>query len=215
METYRFAMTDPQWLLWARELQAMAQTGLAFPTTHWDQARYERLQALAADIMAAHTTTPSPTIAAAFAAEWGYPTPKLDVRGAVFQDGKILLVRETADHHRWTLPGGWADINLTPAENVVKEIREESGFHTRPTKLAAALDRTRQGHTPQPFSATKLFFLCDLTGGAATPSHETSEIAFFPEHALPEDLSVERTTRAQLLRMFAHHHNPALPTDFE
>jgi len=208
-------MQDPQWLLWARELQAMAQTGLAFPTSHWDQARYERLRALAADIMAAHTTTPAPTLQAAFTGEWGYPTPKLDVRGAVFREGKILLVREVADHHRWTLPGGWADINLTPAENVVKEIHEETGFHARPTKLAAALDRTRQGHTPQPFSAAKLFFLCDITGGTATPSAETSEIAFFAEHAIPADLSIDRTTPAQVARMFAHHRNPTLPTDFD
>jgi ADP-ribose pyrophosphatase YjhB (NUDIX family) len=208
-------MPDPQWLLWARELQAMAQTGLAFPTTHWDQARYERLQALAAEIMAAHTTTPAPVLAQAFAAEWGYPTPKLDVRGAVFQDNRILLVRETADHHRWTLPGGWADINLTPAENVVKEIREETGFHTRPTKLAAALDRTRQGHTPQPFSAAKLFFLCEITAGTATPSAETSEVAFFAEPDIPADLSIDRTTPTQLARMFAHHRNPTLPTDFD
>lgn len=193
----------------------MAQTGLAFPTSHWDQARYERLRALAAEIMAAHTTTPAPALAQAFAQEWGYPTPKLDVRAAIFRNGELLLVRETADQHRWTLPGGWADINLTPAENAAKEAFEETGFTVRPTKLAAALDRTRQGHTPQPFSAAKLFFLCEITGGAPTPSAETSEIAFFPEHALPPDLSIDRTTRPQLLRMFEHHRNPALPTDFD
>jgi ADP-ribose pyrophosphatase YjhB (NUDIX family) len=208
-------MTDPIWLLWSRELQAIAQTGLAFPTTHWDQARYERLRTLAAEIMAAHTTTSAPTLAAAFAAEWGYPTPKLDVRAAIFRDNELLLVRETADHNLWTLPGGWADINFTPAENVAREAFEETGFTVRPTKLAAALDRTRQGHTLQPFSATKLFFLCDTTGGTATPSPETSEIAFFPESALPEDLSIDRVTPAQLRRMFAHHRDPGLPTDFD
>lgn len=208
-------MQDPQWLLWARELQSMAQTGLAFPTSHWDQARYERLRALAAEIMATHTNTDPAQLQAAFAQEWGYPTPKLDVRAAIFREGNILLVRETADNHRWTLPGGWADINLTPAENAAKEAQEETGFTVRPTKLAAALDRTRQGHTPQPFSAAKLFFLCEITGGAAKTSAETSEIAFFPEHALPTDLSIDRTTPAQLRRMFEHHRNPGLPADFD
>lgn len=208
-------MTDPAWLLWARELQAMAQTGLAFTPDHWDRARYERLRALAAEIMARHTTTEAAVLEEKFAAEWGYPTPKLDVRGAVFRNGEILLVREVADNHRWTLPGGWADINLTPAENVIKEVHEETGFHVRPTRLVAALDRTRQGHTPQPFSATKLFFLCDITGGTATPSAETSEVAFFAEPALPKDLSIDRTTPAQLARMFAHHRNPGLQADFD
>ncbi len=191
----------------------MAQTGLAFPTSHWDQARYERLRALAAEIMATHTGTDPAALQSAFAQEWGYPTPKLDVRAAIFRNDELLLVREVADHHLWTLPGGWADINLTPAENAAKEAFEETGFTVRPTKLAAALDRTRQGHTPQPFSAAKLFFLCEITGGEAKTSRETSEIAFFPEHALPEDLSVERTTSAQLLRMFAHHRDPTLPAD--
>ena len=208
-------MADPDWLLWAREMQAMAQTGLAFDPNHWDRARYERLRALAAEIMATHTGTDTTTLKQSFAAEWGYPTPKLDVRGAVFRDEKLLLVREIADSHRWTLPGGWADINLTPAENVIKEVREETGYHVRPTKLAAAYDRTRQGHTPQPFSAAKLLFLCEITGGIPTPSAETSEIAFFTEQELPEDLSIDRTTPAQLRRMFAHHRTPALPTDFD
>jgi len=208
-------MPDPTWLLWARELQAMAQTGLAFPTSHWDQARYERLRALSAEIITAHTTLPAPALAREFAKEWGYPTPTLDVRAAIFRDNQLLLVRETADNHKWTLPGGWADINLTPAENAAKEAFEETGFTVRPLKLAAALDRTRQGHTPQPFSAAKLFFLCEITGGEPRTSAETSEIAFFPEHALPEDLSVERTTSAQLLRMFAHHRDPNLPADFD
>ncbi len=165
--------------------------------------------------MATHTGTDAQTLDHAFAAEWGYPTPKLDVRGAVFRDGELLLVREIVDAHRWTLPGGWADVNLTPAANVIKELREETGFDVRPEKLAAAYDRTRQGHTPQPFSAVKLFFLCEITGGAATPSAETSEIAFFAEHALPDDLSIDRTTHAQLRRMFAHHHDRTLPTDFD
>ena len=208
-------MIDPQWLLWARELQAMAQTGLAFEPDHWDRARYERLRTIAAEIMSTHSGTDSATLDAAFAGEWGYPTPKLDVRGAIFRDGELLLVREIADSHRWTLPGGWADINLTPAENVIKEVREDTGYLVRPTKLAAAYDRTRQGHTPQPFSAAKLFFLCDITGGTATPSDETSQIAFFAEADLPHDLSIDRTTPAQLRRMFAHHHDRLLPTEFD
>jgi len=150
-----------------------------------------------------------------FSQQSGYATPKVDVRGAVFREGNILLVREIADGGRWTLPGGWADVGLTPAENVVKEVREESGFEVRVRKLAAAWDRTRQGHTPQPFDACKLFFVCDITGGAATLSSETSEVAFFAEDALPQDLSLERVTHAQILRMFQHHRSPNLPTEFD
>lgn len=202
-------------LAWAQEIQAIAQTGLAFGPNEYDRGRYERLRALAAEMMAAGGEVDTARLTAAFAAEWGYATPKCDVRGAAFRDGKILLVREVADQHRWTLPGGWADVGLTPAENVVKEMREETGFLTRATKLAALWDRTRQGHPPQPFHAYKQFFLCEIIGGHATPSAETSEIGFFAEDDIPADLSVERTTRGQLTVMFAHHRNPNRPTDFE
>ena len=44
---------DPQWLRWARALQAIAQTGLTFAENHYDRERYEQVRAIAADMMAA------------------------------------------------------------------------------------------------------------------------------------------------------------------
>ena len=166
--------------------------------------------------MSAHTGTPTDRIEALFAAESGYATPKIDVRGAVFDpDGRILMVREVADAGRWTLPGGWADINLTVAENVVKEVREESGFEVSARKLAAVWDRTRQGHPSGLFSCCKFFFICDIVGGAAATGLETSEISWFSAADMPHDLSLGRVLPDQLRRMFEHAHDTALPTDFE
>jgi ADP-ribose pyrophosphatase YjhB (NUDIX family) len=199
-------------MAWAREIQAIAQTGLAFEPNQWDRERYERLRRLAAEMMSAEDAD---QLEATFSRESGYATPKADVRAAAFRDGHILLVREVADEHRWTLPGGWADVGLTAAENAAKEMREESGFLVRVDKLAAVLDRTRQGHPEAPFHAYKHFFICTIIGGAATPSNETSEIGFFAEDALPADLSVERTTKAQLHLMFAHHRDPGRATDYD
>lgn len=201
------------WPAWVRQAQAIAQTGLAFSPPGYDRERYLALQALAARMMAALGQGEPGAVEALFAAQSGYATPKLDVRGAVFRDGRLMLVREVADGHRWTLPGGWADVGLSPAENVVKEVFEESGFHVVAERLVAALDRTRAGHTPQVFEACKLFFLCRITGGEATPSEETSEIGFFAEHELPADLSLDRVLPAQLHRMFRHH-EMVLPPDF-
>ncbi len=208
-------MNEPEWLGWAREIQAIAQTGLAFAHEGYDHDRYVALQELAARIAAARGGGDPARIEALFAAETGYATPKVDVRGAVFRDGRILMVREAADAGRWTLPGGWADVNLTPAENVVKEVREESGFEVRVRKLAAVWDRTRQGHTPQLFHAYKLFFICEIIGGAAATSAETTEVAFFTEAEVPPDLSVSRTLPQQIARMFAHCREMGLPTDFD
>ena len=209
-------MTEPAWLAWAREMQAIAQSGLTFARDPYDRERYAQLRTLAARAMAEGAGVEPAQVAALLAAQEGYATPKIDVRGAVFNDaGEILMVREVLDEGRWTLPGGWADVNLTPAENVVKEVREESGFEVRVRKLAALLDRTRQGHGPSLFSTYKFFFVCAITGGAAAPSLETSEVAFFAEHALPADLSTSRVLPPQIRRMFAHWREPALATEFE
>lgn len=209
-------MVEPGWLTWTRELQAIAQTGLAFTRDPYDRERYERLRAMASEIMAAHTGAPAERIEALFAGEHGYATPKVDVRGAAFDGhGRLLMVREVADGGRWTLPGGWADVNLTPAENVAKEMREESGYEVRVRKLAAAWDRTRQGHPDRVFSCCKLFFVCDVVGGAAATGPETSEVGWFAEDALPGDLSLGRVQAPQLRRMFAHARDAALPTEFD
>ena len=206
---------EPAWLGWLRELQGIAQTGLAFTRDPYDIERYEILRDLAARIAAAHTGEPVDRIAGLFAGETGYATPKIDVRGAAFNaQGDILMVREVMDEGRWTLPGGWADVNLTPAENVVREVREESGFEVTVRKVAAVWDRTRQGHTPAYFSAAKLFYVCDIVSGTAQASLETSEVAFFAEDALPVDLSLGRVLPGQLTRMFKHHREPELSTDF-
>lgn len=209
-------MSEPDWLIWAREIQGIAQSGLTFTTDAYDRDRYEQLRRLAAVMMAARSTTDATRIEALFAEQRGYATPKIDVRGAAFRDGKILMVREVVDQHRWTLPGGWADVNLSAAENCAKEMVEETGFVVSVTKLAGAWDHGRQGHVPaNPFSTLKLFFLCDIVGGQAATSSETSEVGFFAESELPADISTGRITQLQLRRMFAHHADATLPTEFE
>jgi ADP-ribose pyrophosphatase YjhB (NUDIX family) len=206
---------EPDWLLWARELQALAQSGLAYSESPYDRERYERLRAIAVDILARHGDTPFERVRDLFAEERGYATPKVDVRGVVFRDDRVLLVRESQDGGRWTLPGGWADVNETPREGVEREIREESGYEARAVKLLACYDRAAQGHEPPyPHHVFKLFFLCELTGGAPADSHETSGASFFAEDGIPE-LSKGRTTARQLHRFFEHLRNPALPTDFD
>lgn len=210
-------MTEPDWLSWTRELQAIAQTGLAFTRDPYDRERYEALRTLASTIMAAHTGAPIQAIDDLFRAERGYATPKIDVRAAVFDsEGRILMVREVLDGHRWTLPGGWADVNLTPAQNVIKEVREESGYEVRVRKLAAAWDRSRQGHPASVFACCKLFYLCDLVGGAAAVSLETSEVGWFAQDAVPfGELSTGRVLEGQIRRMFDHFRELDLATDWD
>ena len=204
---------NPQWLEWARRLQATAQSGLAFTENPFERERYEEIQQIAAEMMAAISADDVDQIVDLFTDEAGYATPKIDVRGVVIDRDKILLVRERRDG-RWTLPGGFADVGVSPAENVVKEIREESGYQTRAVKLLAAYDRSRHPHGPYLYHIYKLFFLCELEGGEAQASIETSEVGFFAEDDLPS-LSTPRVTEGQILRMFEHHRHPEWSTDFD
>lgn len=207
-------MIDITWLDIARELQALAQTGLEYTRDPYDRERFERVRELVVVMMAQGSGEAPARILELFKQDVGYCTPKIDVRGAAFKDERILLVRESTDG-RWSLPGGWADVNQSAAESVTREIFEESGFETRAVKLAAVLDRAKQGHRPpHPSSVYKMFFLCEITGGAARPSTETTEVGFFALDALPE-LSVGRVTQRQVERMFDHWRQPGLPTDFD
>jgi ADP-ribose pyrophosphatase YjhB (NUDIX family) len=207
-------MSVPQWLAWARRLQAIAQCGLAYCKDQFDIERYHQIREIAAEMMTTGTQLPADArIEHLFAGQTGYATPKVDVRVAAFRDAKILLVRELSDQ-RWTLPGGWADVGEAPAVAAARETREESGFEVQITKVAALYDRDLHGHPPFAFHSYKIFFVGDVRAGSAQASIETSDAQFFAENELPP-LSLSRVTPAQIAHMFEHFRNPALPTSFD
>jgi ADP-ribose pyrophosphatase YjhB (NUDIX family) len=204
----------PPWLVWAREIQAIAQSGLTFTRDPFDVERYERLRAIAADMLARYGDVPVEVCTTLFTSQAGYATPKMDVRGVAFQDGKLLLVRERSDG-LWTLPGGWADVGQSPSGAVVKEVREESGFEVRAERVLMLLDRDRHDHPPIVFHTWKLFILCTITGGAAAENtSETDSIGFFAEDDLPP-LSIGRVTAAQIARLFHLHRTGVVAADFD
>ena len=208
-------MDIPKWLLFARELEAVAQIGLTFSHNQYDTERYEQMRALSAKMMAEYSGAPPAAIEDLFKQEQGYLTPKVDVRGAVFRGAEVLLVPELIDAGRWTLPGGWADVNETPSENVAREVREEAGLIVKATKLAAVWDRDKMGFTkPFPFHVYKLFFLCEIVGKTEKKEGETGEARYFPIDALPE-LSTDRVLPQQLHRLYEHRLNSSLPTDYD
>jgi ADP-ribose pyrophosphatase YjhB (NUDIX family) len=204
---------EPSWLAIGRELRAIAQIGLTFCRDPFDRQRFERIQELAAALTAEGFGVSRKGVLEFFRGHAGYATPKVDVRAAAFAEGRVLLVREISNG-LWALPGGWADVNQSPAECAVRELKEESGFEGRAVKLAAVYDYRKRNRINHPDSIYKLFFICELTGGSAQTSIETSEASFFARDALPP-LSIGRTTAAQVERMFQHAENPELPTDFD
>ena len=198
---------------WARKVQAIAQNGLAFSHDPFDRERYSQLSQLVAQLLSAHLRIPLTTTRTFWEGEYGYATPKVDVRGGVFQSDRVLLVRERSDG-LWTLPGGWVDVNDAPSQAVEREIHEESGYQARAVKLAALVDKNRHPHPAGLHHIYKLFFVCELTGGAPAASAETDAVEFFPVQALPP-LSTGRVLAPQIERLYRHRLDPALPTDFD
>src|SRR5690349_9319910 len=169
-------MAETRWLQWARQIQAIAQTGLHFAESAYDRERYEQLRELAIEVFAEYSDRSGPEVRAIFDQQKGYATPKVDVRGVVFRDDKVLLVRERSDG-LWTLPGGWADVNDSPSEAVEREILEESGFKAKAKRLLALYDRAKHPHQPPfAFHVYKIFVECELLGGSAIVSYETTAV---------------------------------------
>lgn len=202
-----------QWLHWAQNLQALAQNGLTFAHDPFDIQRYEAVRQIAADMLGALAHTEPQRILDLWRQEVGYATPKVDVRAAVFRQGRILLVRERCDG-LWTLPGGWVDVNESPSEAVTRETYEESGYHTRAVRLLAVHDKNKHAHPPSAHHSFKLFFHCELLGGEPVQTVETDAVDFFHANALPA-LSLSRVTPAQIARLFDYMQHPEWPTEFD
>jgi ADP-ribose pyrophosphatase YjhB (NUDIX family) len=203
----------PRWLEWAREIQALAQTTNHFSENEYQRERCRRLLEIASEIVSEHADLPLAPLTSTFRAQIGYATPRIDVRGAVFSDGKLLLVQETLDGG-WTMPGGWADVGNVPSEAAEREVFEESGFRVRARKVIGVYDANRTGPLAV-FHAFKLVFLCQLQGGAPTPSAETTAVAFFGLHEIPALLSGERTRSRHITDAFAAFADSSLPTVFD
>ena len=203
----------PRWLEWAREIQGLCQTGLTFASTNYETERYTRINKIAAEIVASHTTIAKGELVENFSAQPGYATAKIDVRGAVVRDGKILLVQERRDQ-KWCMPGGWADVGDIPSAMVAREVWEESGFTVMPRKVLAVYDANRGGRPLEFFHAYKIIFLCEITGGEARDSDETMDVDFFDFDKLPP-LSWQRTNEKHLAEVRAHLQDECRPAAFD
>ena len=205
--------TPTTWIAIAQRIQAISQSGITYAQSVYDMERYRELSEIAARMMGGPEPENVALARRLFSAEAGYSTPKVDVRGAAFQDGRVLLVRESEDGC-WTFPGGWAEVGQSAAESVEREVREESGYHVKAVKLLACWDRNKYPHPTIPFHAFKLLFLCEIVGGAPMASAETTEVGFFAEDEIPP-LSTTRTLATQIHFAFASLRDPAAPTVFD
>jgi ADP-ribose pyrophosphatase YjhB (NUDIX family) len=211
----------PQWLTWAREIEAIAQTGLHFSSEHidpeqdreYDQQRYSRLIEIASEIYEKHSQIEKTRYIESFNAEQGYATPKIDVRAAIFEENKILLVQEKVDHS-WSMPGGFADVNELPSKMIEREVFEESGIIAKAKKVVGIFDANHDREPLAVHHAYKIIYLCEITGGLLRGSNETVSSRFFPVDELPV-FSETRTDLRHIWEAYQHILDPNRPAFFE
>ncbi len=205
--------TVPDWLVWARELHQIGQTGLYYTQNEFDRQRFQRLMDMSAEIIHNCSGLQLDLVQAALSAQPGYVTPKMDVRGAVFLDHKVLLVQEITDGH-WSLPGGWADVNVPPSRMVVREVWEETGLRVKASKMVGLYEANHDREPVNVFHSYKAVFLCEIISGELTPSYETPRVSYYELDQLPE-LSIHRTHERLIHEAYTHFLDPTLPTVFD
>ena len=183
---------------WAKELQSLAQAGLFYGHDIYDKERYQRIREISTEMMLMRADVPAEKITGLFCGDVGYQTPKVDTRAAIFRDGKILLVRERG---KWSLPGGWCEFNLSPADNTIKEAKEEAGLDVAIKMVIAVQDRDKHNSPPYAYGVIKIFYLCEVIGGEFTKNIETSESRYFSKEELPP-LAEEKCNEEQILMCF-------------
>ena len=206
---------EDQWLTWAKRLQAIASTGLHFGESDFDKERYQDIFTIANDMLAQLGQLPIKTIVGlAPDSKDGYATPKVDVRGAVFKGAQILLVREKLDG-LWTLPGGYADVCISPSENIEKEVSEEANIQVKAERLYGLVHKARHEYDMDSRDFYKLYFLCRQTDSAEpTAGMETLDARFFPLNNLPP-LSTGRVIEKHILLAAEYLQNPGRPPVFD
>lgn len=201
------------WLTIAKKINSIAQTGLTFTKDKFDRERYSELLDLSIQILNNITEIDYQKLDFVFNRDIGYQTPKLGVRAVVFKDEKLLMVKENMDN-KWCLPGGYADIGMTPSEIIVNEVKEESGFDVKPLRILGLIDYNKHQNRPFPFDLYNLFMECEIIGGEATSGLETSDVGFFDQDNLPE-LSIRRVTKEQIIKMFELHKDKKIEPIFD
>ena len=190
---------NEKWLQWAIELQSLAQAGLTYGKDAYDMERYKRIREISAEILSSMSDIPTEIVRNLFCNETGYQTPKIDTRAAIFKDGKILLVCE--NNGKWSLPGGWCDVNVSVGENTIKEVKEESGLDVSAVSIIAIQDRAKHNLPLYAYGICKVFVLCTIVGGCFQENIETTGFDYFSENNLPE-LATEKNNEEQIRMCF-------------
>lgn len=185
-----------------KRILAIAENGLFYGHDVFDKERYNELKQIALQLISQISNEPLTKLIDIASTDMGYQTPKMDARAWIIKNDKVLLVKGK-DTNQWALLGGYAEIGLSPIENCVKEVYEETGFKARVTGIKGIFDTDKRPDIHQYAQFYKLVFQCKLLDGEFQQNSETSQIAYFDLNHLPV-LDVKRTTKEQLHKLMYH-----------
>lgn len=198
----------------AMQLKATADIGLLYCQSPYDRERYEAIRQTSLRLMEMIGPDDLAAIEHSFLPPADYPTAKVDLRALILSDdNEVLLVKESADG-RWALPGGWADVGASAAENIVKECREEAGLEVTASRLLAVFDKAKHAHPPQAAYVYKMVFLCRPAGGQLQKGFDVLDIGYFPLQQLPP-LSKDRILASQIETVCRLAEQPGASTYFD
>ncbi|MBZ6528231.1 NUDIX hydrolase N-terminal domain-containing protein [Aerococcaceae bacterium DSM 111021] len=201
-----------EWFEWAKELQALSQTGLHYTKDVYDEERFQRIREISWQMLASLNESNFDDIKALFHNESGYQTPKVDTRAVVWRDDRILLVQENDE--RWALPGGWMDITETVSTNAEKELFEEAGVVGKAQRVIAIHDHHRHNAVNHVFTIIKIFMECSYISGDYLPNNETIGMAYFEIDQLPT-LNEGKTSYEQIQMCWKAHSNDSFEIEFD
>jgi ADP-ribose pyrophosphatase YjhB (NUDIX family) len=177
-----------------QRINAIARTGLAFSPHGFDAERYEELlrEAARVDVLLSEE---APAAAEERFRRWresvtegygGYVTAAVGCGAIVFNSrDEILLLKRP--NGRWFYPTGFCDVGLSPAENVAREVLEETGLTVTPIRLIGVTDSLKLGSPARHLYS--ILFYCRLEGGEIRPHPlESLDVGFFPLDQIPEPL---------------------------
>ena len=105
--------------------------------------------------------------------------------------GEVLLIRR-GDFKLWGWPAGSAEMGQTIEDTARAELEEETGLTARrlvPVGFASdpVEDRVEYPHGDVLYAFSMIFHVTEWQGDLRADGHESLDVRFFPQDALPED----------------------------
>ncbi|QIV95496.1 8-oxo-dGTP diphosphatase [Allofrancisella inopinata] len=166
-----------------KKVQAISHTGVTYSKCPYALDNYHELLDLSTKML--HEYINSDVQPYNIYRDIYYPTPQPGVRVVIFENNKLLMAQDVDTPGEWTIPGGWCDIDLSPVETCIKEVKEETGFDIKVTKLLALMDRNKHIQS-EIYNVYSIVFLAEIIGGENNPNFEVNEVKFFDMDNLPK-----------------------------